>query len=920
MKRFSKWISVLAIALSLLLVLCACRNPEVPEVPEQHTYGEWIFTVEPTETAPGSRYRVCADCQKTETESVPAHAHACDNWTVTAEPTYTAAGERRGICSVCGYSLVEAVPVLTPAYVITIVDDGVQTKLPLASDGVYSISAPAEKIGYEFVGYFDGEDKEFSLTGTVSANVTVYAKYDILETNTFAQLKERMEAGADIVISGDITLENTVYVSDTISITSSGSYTLKRASGFLGDLFVVGTYSDGKNPLYDGRMPSVTVKPGDNFTITFDGNKSEVTGDVSGTLFLLKNSAKLNTYDGVIIQNFKKTSNEYFLADDHNISSPALIGGSAVIIANGAFNMYGGEILNCEVNTNDATGSNDSSRGGAIFNHGTFNMQGGIIDGCRAARGGAIYNYRVSYLTAGEIKNNHATAYGGVFYNPDSQYVYAVIGDKGETVKMNITNNTCDKSGGAIYTAHQATVYVMGATLFKQNSALGGNGGVINAAGAVVIDYAVFEKNTASSKGGAIYAYYNAPGNTIRIVEIKSGKFTENEAPRGGAIGLNCGDDVSGIGAKLELGGVEFNGNRAPLTSGGKYGYGAAMHIDQGSCAYIYGSAKFIGNESGGNGGAVYITKASNLQISATENVSILMKDNVSADNGGAIYNSGSTVVMHANGGSILLDTNSSANGKGGAIAVHSSGTVKLYGIEAKNNKAENGNGGALYVYGGHAVIGDDTVKASSVFKNNVAEKGGAIYLAATDSADASLYCYDLSCDSNTATSGGGAVYALATADHSATLSANSMTLTNNKADDKGGAMYIYTNATVNITNLTVTGNKAESGDGYGGAAYISGKAKVYINNISASDNRAISGGCIYLTTGATTLTISKGTMSANAAASASKGNAVWVNAASSVLKLEVNAEDEYLLAFTEGDILGKTGFEITKYKEDAQQ
>ena len=99
-------------------------------------------------------------------------------------------------------------------------------------------------------------------------------------------------------------------------------------------------------------------------------------------------------------------------------------------------------------------------------------------------------------------------------------------------------------------------------------------------------------------------------------------------------------------------------------------------------------------------------------------------------------------------------------------------------------------------------------------------------------------------------------------------------------------------------------------------AIYVSGKANLEIDSISATDNEAAMGGCIYLTTGATVLTINGGDIRGNTATDENGGNALWSNSASSVFKVKTNASSEYLLTFNEGDILGKSGFAITPFEE----
>lgn len=858
----------------------------MPKIDHNHTFGDWIIDTAPTWDTAGAKHKVCSSCQEERFESIPKvaddpnHRHTFGDWIIDSTPTFDEIGNKHKVCSSCQKVEREDIEKIPVAYTITIVNGTETSVVRVAADGAYTLPSPANKLGWRFVGFVDSNNEPFSTTGTIQASTQIAAVYELLPTTTFAELKERMEAGVDIVLAGNITLTETIFVSENVTITASGSYTLTRATDFLGDLFIIGCYPDGSSTVLKGHTATLTIDPGTEHTITIDGNKAQMTDNVTGTAFLLKNSATFHMHANVTIANCKKLSNAYLLADGHNISDPEKAGGAAVIITGGVFRMYGGTIRDCEVS---ATDDGNSSRGGAIFNYGTFEMYDGVITNCNAARGGALYNYRIMYLYGGEVSDNSCTTYGGALYNPNSQYVYLVIGQPGTDIKMTIKGNTSAKTGGAIYAAHQSSVYVIGSTLFKENSAASGNGGALNIAGELVVDYAKFEGNTASSKGGAIYAYFNSAENQKRVIHIKNALFTENEAPRGGAIGLGRGDAVD-TGAVLKLGDVTFQSNKAPIASS-NYGYGAAIHIDSASTATIYGNTTFSQNTSDGNGGAIYITKKSSLRVTAETGVTVKFEENSSTTgNGGAIYNSGSTVVLLADGGAIQFNRNASIAEKGGAIAVHSGGTVKLYGISATENTATLGAGGFLYLYGGNAVIGDATYPQGATLSANSAKKGGAIYVEATGSAAASL-------------------------------TATSITLTGNSSTDNGGALYLYTEAIVTIGSINATQNQAGSTK-YGGVAYISGEAQVTIGSINASANTAGSGGCIYLTTSGTSLTIDGGDIKGNSASAADKGNAVWVNSTGSVLKLKTDADDQVLLEYTEGEILGKSGFQITKYKE----
>jgi predicted outer membrane repeat protein len=333
----------------------------------------------------------------------------------------------------------------------------------------------------------------------------------------------------------------------------------------------------------------------------------------------------------------------------------------------------------------------------------------------------------------------------------------------------------------------------------------------------------------------------------------------------------------------------------------------------------VYGSASFNGNTSADNGGAIYVTKESTVSIVADKDIVATFDGNSAGANGGVIYNSSSAITVKAQNGGKVEFKNNEATSSGGVFAIHSNGTNYLYGITATSNTAGE-SGGVLYVYGSNVVIGDAQNPTKSTFSQNSATSGGAVYISSTKSASVDAKIYDLELLNNTSTETGGAlcarVYSDTYTDLSCTVDINKLVANGNTSGGNGGALHIYTFANVKIGTLVANENEA-TGTAYGGAMYISGKASVEIDSISATSNSAGSGGCIYLTTGGTTLTLNSGDIKGNTASETSKGNALWCNSASSVLKIKTNAQNEYLVDFEDGSILGKSGFAITPVKED---
>lgn len=638
---------------------------------------------------------------------------------------------------------------------------------------------------------------------------------------TFAELKAHVIGRTkNITITADIIINETLYVTDDITITATENHTLTRDPAFAGDIFVIGEDAEEENPIILDRLAILTLKPAEGVTLTVDGNSANTTVTVAGSAFFLTNSAKLNVYDGVAIVNHTKLgnarlseSNPYFL------DYPLKAGGAAVLITDGAFNMYGGTVSNCHVNNKDektvateeqSAGFDNSSCGGAVYSHGTFNMYGGTISNCSAARGGAVYDYRIVNIYGGTLDSNSAAVYGGGVYMANSQYTNSVIGNDGTGNAVLFSQNSCKNSGGAIYMSHQSTIHVMGNATFKGNTA-GSNGGAINAAGELIVTYATFTENSADSKGGAIYAYYSKREFSPRVVRIDGGLFEKNSADRGGAICFADSGDVT-RGAIGKIGTVSFTENKAVETDG--YGNGGALYLTGKSTVTFTGSPTFAKNSAASGGGAIFVTGASTVDFSSND-ITLTFTECSATKNGGAIYAYTDTVLTLPK----LVFTDNTAGGNAGAMYVSQSAEVTVYGASAFDGNTAK-KGGAIYATSSGIDEGADSTSlifnGVATFKNNQAsEEGGAIYLTSQG-----LLTFNASSEftSNSSTAKtGGAIYVVS---EGTVLKFNATsTFSKNSANTKGGAIYATTGSTtVFNANVTFTENTAKED---GGAFYI---------------------------------------------------------------------------------------------------
>lgn len=99
----------------------SCTRPGCTSVPEKrtlsipgkgrHTWGEWVTVTDPTDSAPGSKKRVCSVCGEEETAPISTCLnHTYGDWEITTPATATTPGSRERVCKVCGYTDREEIP------------------------------------------------------------------------------------------------------------------------------------------------------------------------------------------------------------------------------------------------------------------------------------------------------------------------------------------------------------------------------------------------------------------------------------------------------------------------------------------------------------------------------------------------------------------------------------------------------------------------------------------------------------------------------------------------------------------------------------------------------------------------------------------------------------------------------------------
>ncbi len=254
--------------------------------------------------------------------------------------------------------------------------------------------------------------------------------------------------------------------------------------------------------------------------------------------------------------------------------------------------------------------------GGAILNNGTLTVSNSVLANNGGLYGGAISNYGTLTVTASTFSGNSATGTGskggGIF---NFNYSASLT-----TIDSIFVDNTASSGGGGVYNYHGA-VTVTNST-FSGNSAVTGGGICGGGYGAVLIVTASTFSGNSAGRGGGISIEDTNP--TV-VTEVTDSMFSGNSASSVGGGMYNTGPGTTTVTTST------FSGNSAP-TGGGFYNKGAVDADFPSIGIAIFENNTFVGNWSTILGGGVYSL--------GTLTVTNSTFSGNSAPNGGNIFNS----------------------------------------------------------------------------------------------------------------------------------------------------------------------------------------------------------------------------------------------------------------------------------------
>ena len=574
----------------------------------------------------------------------------------------------------------------------------------------------------------------------------------------------KLEGADTIEVSGNITLNSAINITDSASIVN------------VGKTIITQTGNDRLFYINDGNAEKFSE-------VIFKG--IEITGgntvESGGAIYSLEN---LGIFGSNLLNN---------TAGD---------GGGAVYVKGAALRVNGSSLFNNTARTGGAIALVDSQA----------NITSSNVSKNTAIDGGgfAVNNDSRLQISASKISGNTANYGGGIstYYNSSAKLVNTTV-----------SGNTALELGGGIASAYYSNVEVVRSTISGNKAKI--SGGIDLAGSTLKVTGSEVSKNTANDNGGIGISYFSQANITDSKI---SGNTAKNDAgginvTYGSTLTLdnsivaeNIADGFAGgintdFGSKARITNSLINDNQAKASGGINVTDGAylslvesqvsgnkAIMFQAGGIGISYYSQAEIsvsnisGNTSNRAGGGIDVTHYSDLTVNNT-----LIADNTAAEFGGGI---------NANDNSVVEVTNSNIATNqariGGGINVTNKSSLSLEDIGVANNVATGFAGGINALFDSKVAIDRGTVTG------NAAPVVGGINIANGSSAKLA----NSSVDNNIAEISGGGINVY----FDSQLEAFNTSITENT----NGGLQSYENNTVTLISSPVINNSLSniSGDG----------------------------------------------------------------------------------------------------------
>ena len=482
--------------------------------------------------------------------------------------------------------------------------------------------------------------------------------------------------GDSKVIISNITIENSTFQGQNgtkTALTMKGTIATITNSCF--ESYTVGTYRDSieilSDPTFFTHVGGAIVATESNITIQ-ESFFIENHADIGGAIFC-------ETGTNITIIESTIAANQGCLKDN-----TSLCFGGAIHCENGIMEMSVAQviILSSEFSNNNAT------HGGVLTTYGNYNV-----------------TVKSSIFRSNKIMENRWYSWGGVFnfHNQTSANIESCL------FFDNSLNYT---KGGVVYIEHSSVVIYK--CKFLNNSVRSFGGVISMLQGSIVIDSCYFSNNR-GYQGGVFDA------NQHCSITVNNSTFTGNSVDK---VDVNNDSAYAGIMimtffVNLTANNTLFSNNKATKHGGVIYATIANM---------IFDSCQFIENESGQDGGIMYL-KWSEVTFFGENK----MVDNLATGNGGAMFVSSNSIM---NVYERLDVINNMANESGSGFYLYRSMVVSQLNsiMTLMDNRAAENGGGVYATISVLRVLSDrDSPNETSVdFTNNTSQMGGGMYLALT--------------------------------------------------------------------------------------------------------------------------------------------------------------------------------------------
>jgi hypothetical protein len=395
---------------------------------------------------------------------------------------------------------------------------------------------------------------------------------------------------------------------------------------------------------------------------------------------------------------------------------------------------------------------------------------------------------------------------------------------KNGSVSGNVAPN-----GGGIYTAGGA-VNLDGTTVSGNSAVI--SGGLYVLAGTSTLTDATISNNTATNAGGGI--------GMAGTVNATGGSITGNTAPSGGGLFNNTGT--------ANLTDVSMTGNNGTTAGGAAYNSPASGKLNV--------SGGTISNNTGLNGGAVYNTGVTVVDGATMNGNTANGGTTTNGGNGGAVYNTLSLTIKNAglSGNKVVPNTNSTPGTTGYGGAIVSANLVNNTAPTVTLTDTTIAGGG---VSGGNATVGGAIVGFFNLFAQGTSTKITGTNLTLSKNVASAfgggIFTYGgLSLTGSTLDQNSAALYGAAYVDGTLapTATIDSTEVTGNTASVAGSGLTFGAGVTAEVRNgSTISGNTSPGGSG------IFNGGTLAVKNSHVDGNTASSFGGGIVTTGALTLT-----------------------------------------------------------------